>query len=308
MASDIQVFDRQLLRRRRDRAAAGIIAHDFLFREVAARLAERLAEVRRDFPLALDLGCHHGCLARALASEGIGAGKIGRLFQSDLSPALANMARARGGGAALVADEEALPFAAASLDLVASNLSLHWVNDLPGCLLQIRRALRPDGLFLAALLGGNSLWELRQALLQAESETSGGAGPRVSPFAELQDAAGLLQRAGFALPLADRDRIAVSYPDAFRLLADLRGMGEANALKTRGRPLTRRALLRAAELYQTAHAREDGKVTATFEVLYLTAWAPVESQPKPLAPGSAQTRLADALGEEERPAGDKVGP
>ena len=299
----IRIFDRALLRRRRDRAAAGIAAYDFLFREVAARLAERLEEVRRAFPLALDLGCHQGCLADALSAPG----KLGCLVQSDLSPAFARAARAAKAAPTLVADEEFLPFASASFDLVVSALTLHWVNDLPGSLIQIRQALKPDGLFLAALLGGASLWELRQALLQAESETRGGAGARVSPFADLQDAAALLQRAGFALPVADRDRITVSYPDAFRLMADLQGMGEANALEARS-PLTRRSLLRAAELYRERHTREDGKVTATFEVLYLTAWAPAASQPKPLTPGSAKNRLAAALGEEERPAGERAKP
>jgi len=303
------LFDRALLRRRRDRAAGKLADHDFLFEEVALRLAERLEEVRRDFPLALDLGSHHGSLARALAPlRALSPDKIGFLVQSDLSPAQARLAAATG-NPALAADEEFLPFAAGSLDLAVSNLSLHWVNDLPGCLLQIRQALKPDGLFLAALLGGATLTELRQALLQAESEIEGGAGPRVSPFADLQDAAGLLQRAGFALPVADRDRIEVSYPDAFRLLADLRGMGEANVLAARSpRPLTRRSLLRAAEIYQAAHARPDGKIVATFEVLYLTAWAPAADQPQPLRPGSATARLAEALGEEERKAGEKAKP
>jgi SAM-dependent methyltransferase len=304
-----QLFDRALLRRRRDRAAERLADHDFLFEEVAARLAERLQEVRRDFPLALDLGSHHGCLARALAPlRAQSPDKIGYLVQSDLSPAQARLAAATG-NPALAADEEFLPFAAGKLDLAVSNLSLHWVNDLPGCLIQIRQALKPDGLFLAALLGGETLRELRQVLLQAESETQGGAGLRVSPFADLQDAAGLLQRAGFALPVADRDRIEVSYLDAFRLLADLRGMGEANALAERSpRPLTRRSLLRAAEIYQETHSRPDGKITASFEVLYLTAWAPAADQPQPLRPGSAKTRLAEALGEEERKAGEKAKP
>lgn len=310
-----KVFDRSLLRRRRDRAAAKITQHDFLFEEVADRLAERVEEVRRDFPLALDLGCHHGCLARALGPlRAQTPQKIGHLLQSDISLAQAKLAAKAGANVtgtapSLVADEEFLPFGASCLDLVISNLSLHWANDLPGSLIQIRHALKPDGLFLGALLGGASLWELRQVLLQAESETEGGAGPRVSPFADLQDAAGLLQRAGFALPLADRDRITVTYPDIFRLLADLRGMGEANALAARSNhPLTRRSLLRAAELYQTAHSGPDGKIAATFEILYLTAWTPSESQPQPLKPGSATTRLADALGETEQKTGDRVKP
>jgi NADH dehydrogenase [ubiquinone] 1 alpha subcomplex assembly factor 5 len=308
---DIRIFDRALLRRRRDRAAAGISAYDFLFREVAERLAERLEEVRRSFPLALDLGCHHGCLASALGSRG----GIGRLVQSDLSPAYAVAARnatadskARGAKIltpTLAADEEFLPFADGCFDLVLSSMVLHWANDLPGSLIQIRRALRPDGLFLGAMLGGATLGELRQALLQAEAEADAGASPRISPFAELRDAAALLQRASFALPVADIDRITVSYPDALSLMRDLRGMGESNVLRARRRkPLRRQTLLRAAEIYHQRHRRGDGKVVATFDVLFLTGWAPDASQPRPLRPGSAKTRLAEALGTEEHKTGE----
>ena len=317
---DIRIFDRALLRRRRDRAAAGISAYDFLFREVAERLAERLEEVRRSFPLALDLGCHHGCLASALGSRG----GICRLVQSDLSPAYAvaarnatagseargetNLNKARGAKfltPTLAVDEEFLPFADGCFDLVLSSLVLHWANDLPGSLIQIKRALRPDGLFLGAMLGGATLGELRQALLQAEAEADAGASPRISPFAELHDAASLLQRAGFALPVADIDRITVSYPDALSLMRDLRGMGESNVLRARRRkPLRRQTLLRAAEIYHQRHRRGDGKVVATFEVLFLTGWAPDASQPRPLRPGSAKTRLADALGTEEHKTGE----
>ena len=326
---DIRIFDRALLRRRRDRAAAGVSAYDFLFREIAERLAERLEEVRRSFPLALDLGCHHGCLASALGWRG----GIERLVQSDLSPAYAVAARnatagseARGETAGseaqgvknpikmrgaknltptLAADEELLPFADGCFDLVLSSLVLHWANDLPGSLIQIKRALRPDGLFLGAMLGGATLGELRQALLQAETEADAGASPRISPFAELHDAASLLQRAGFALPVADIDRITVSYPDAFSLMRDLRGMGESNVLRARRRkPLRRQTLLRAADIYQQRHARGDGKIVATFEVFFLTGWAPDTSQPRPLRPGSAKTRLAEALGTEEHKTGE----
>ena len=308
---DIRNFDRALLRRRRDRAAAGVSAYDFLFREIAERLAERLEEVRRSFPLALDLGCHHGCLASALGWRG----GIERLVQSDLSPAYAVAARNATAGSeargaknltpTLAADEELLPFADGCFDLVLSSLVLHWANDLPGSLIQIKRALRPDGLFLGAMLGGATLGELRQALLQAETEADAGASPRISPFAELHDAASLLQRAGFALPVADIDRITVSYPDALSLMRDLRGMGESNVLRARRRkPLRRQTLLRAADIYQQRHARGDGKIVATFEVFFLTGWAPDTSQPRPLRPGSAKTRLAEALGTEEHKTGE----
>jgi len=307
MDERIEVFDRRAVRRHRERAAETLVAHDFLLREVGDRLAERLDDVTRKFPLALDLGCHDGALGRALGGCG-GRGGIETLVQSDLSPAMARKA-ADGDHPALAADEEALPFAEASFDAVFSLLSLHWVNDLPGALIQVCRALKPDGLFLAAMLGGETLKELRAALLEAEVEIEGGAGPRVSPFADVRDLGALLQRAGFALPVADVDDIEVSYPDALRLMADLRGMGEANAVADRRKGFSRRAtLMRAAELYAERHAGSDGRVPATFQVIYLTAWAPHESQPQPLAPGSAKTRLAAALESKERSAGETADP
>ncbi len=297
-------FQRAAVRRHRDRAARSLPQHEFLLREIGERLADRLDDVNRSFPCALDLGCHHGVLADGLR----GRGGVERLVQCELSETLARSA-ARGGQPALVGDEEQLPFAAGSFDLALSLLSLHWVNDLPGCLLQLRQALKPDGLLLAALFGGETLHELRSALLEAESEVEGGASPRVSPFVDLRDAAGLLQRAGFALPVADLDRITVTYPNALALMRDLRGMGEANAVAERRRGLSRRAtLLRAAALYEARFAGRDDRLPATFDVIYLTGWAPDESQPKPLRPGSARTPLAEALDAVERPAGDKARP
>jgi SAM-dependent methyltransferase len=296
-----RLFDRRAVRRHRDRAAPTIGRHDFLFAEIAERLADRLTDINRSWPLAVDLGCHAGTLARILGRRG----GIERLVQCDLSPAMAR----RTGGVAVVADEEALPFAPGSLDAVLSVLSLHWVNDLPGALVQIRRALKPDGLFLAALLGGESLGELREALIEAELAEEGGASPRVSPMADLRDGAGLLQRAGFALPVGDSDRIQVTYPDALALMRELRGMGETNALAERRRqPLRRATLARAAEIYARRFSETDGRVRATFEVIYLTGWAPHETQQRPLRPGSASTRLAAALGTVETPAGDKATP
>jgi NADH dehydrogenase [ubiquinone] 1 alpha subcomplex assembly factor 5 len=288
MTDPITIFDRRAVRRHRDRAAPGLGAHDFLFTEVAERLSERLDDVTRRFPVALDLGCHTGEMGRQLA----GRGGIERLIQSDLSSKMA----ARAGPLALAADEEALPFADASLDLVLSSLSLHWVNDLPGALLQIRRALKPDGLFLAAMIGGESLIELRDCLLAAELELEGGAAPRVSPFADLPDAGALLQRAGFALPVVDSDRITVTYPHALSLMADLRGMGESNALVERRRNGTRRSTLYAtAATYAERYADADDRIPASFEILYLTAWAPHESQPRPAPRGSGQIDLAASL-------------
>jgi len=231
------------------------------------------------------------------------------------SPLSAGSPRRRGSdrdtGAALdvAADEEALPFADSSLDLVVSGLALQAVNDLPGALLQIRRALRPDGLFLAALLGGDTLAELRQSFAAAESDLEGGASPRVAPFPDLRDMGALLQRAGFALPVVDADRVTVRYASPLNLLRDLRRMGAANPLVERRRvPLRRATLMRAMEVYAGRFADADGKVRATFEIIWLSGWAPHESQQRPLRPGSAAARLADALGTAEHSAGAKPRP
>ena len=316
------VFNRQTVRRHRDRAAAAFGDHDFLFRESAERLSDRLDDVKRGFPLALDLGCHTGQLARALK----GRGGIGTLVQCDLAPAMATEAAqaaaladanalaepralAEAATLALAGDEEWLPFGEGCFDLVMSNLSLHWVNDLPGALVQVCRALKPDGLFLASMLGGETLNELRQALAEAEIAEEGGLSPRVSPMADVRDAGGLLQRAGFALPVADSDTLTVIYPDPMKLMADLRGMGEANALIESRKGFTRpRTLAAAAARYSELFADEKGNVPATFQVITLTGWAPDPSQQQPLKPGSATSRLAEALDTEEISAGEKAKP
>ena len=289
MSGPPRLFDRALHRRRLDRAAAGYAG--FLKRRAAEDLVERLAAVRRDFSVAVDLGARDGAFARALAASDA-ASKVGLLVESDLSAAmLVGRAAVR-----LVADEERLPFAPESLDLVVSSLALHWTNDFVGALIQIRQALKPDGLFLAAMLGGSTLGELRAALTTAELELRGGAGPRVSPFADAFDAAGLLQRAGFALPVVDVDALVARYANLFALMRDLRAFGAANALVERSRkPLRRAVLARAAEIYAERFADSDGRLRATFETVWLTGWAPHESQPKSLRPGSATARLADAL-------------
>lgn len=295
------VFDRASVRRHRDRAATGLAQYDFLLREVADRLADRLLDFARPFPMALDLGCHDG----TFAAVSQGRGGIEHLVQTDLSPAMLSSAK----GHRVVCDEEFLPFATGRFDLVLSNLTLHWINDLPGALVQIRHALKPDGLFLAAILGEETLTELRQSLLAAEAEVSGGASPRVSPFATLRDAGSLMQRAGFALPVIDNDRLTLTYGDPFALMRELRGLGEANAVNQRDRRPARRELFaRAAAHYHDRFADADGRVPATFDVIYLTGWAPHEGQQKPLKPGSAAARLADALGAVEQPAGDKAKP
>jgi SAM-dependent methyltransferase len=209
----------------------------------------------------------------------------------------------------LAAEPEFLPFAPGSFDAVLSVLLLHWVNDLPGALLQLRRALKPDGLLLVSLLGGETLDELRQCLMEAELAEEGGISPRVSPFAELRELGGLLQRAGFAMPVVDSDRLIATYPDALALMRELRLMGEGNATAERRRSFSRRGtLLRAAALYAEKFAGSDGRIPASFEIVTLTAWVPHESQPLPLRPGSAKTRLATALGSVEQSAGDKATP
>lgn len=282
------VFDRRLLRRRRERAAPHLGAVDFLIRHVAEHLVERLGDVRRRFPVALELGAHTGQLARALA----GREQVGDLVQADLAPAMVRRLE----GPRLVADEEALPFGADRFDLVVSGFSLHWVNDLPGTLAQIRYALKPDGLFLAAVPGGGTLAELREALMLAELELSEGASPRVSPFVDVRDAGALLQRAGFALPVVDLDTLTVTYDHPLKLLAELRAMGEASALAERGTaPLTRATLMRAAEIYGERFADARGRVPATFRVLTLTGWKPDPSQPQPIRRGSGRVDLAEAL-------------
>ncbi|BBK45083.1 SAM-dependent methyltransferase [Allostella vacuolata] len=282
----MRVFDRRAVRHHRERAAAAFAAHAFLFEEVAQRLADRLDDVRRQFATILDLGARGGVMARALAARG------GDPFvvHADLSPRLV-----AGLPHPVVADAEALPFAG-GFDLVVSCLDLHWINDLPGALVQVRRALRPDGLFLATFFGGDTLNELREAWLAAEIEVEGGAGPRVSPMADGRDAGALLQRAGFALPVVDSDRITVTYADPVTLMRDLRGMGETNAVDLRRRGGTRRdTLFRAAEIYAERFGDGDGRVRATFEIITMTGWAPHASQPKALKPGSAAFRLAEAL-------------
>jgi SAM-dependent methyltransferase len=278
-----QIFDRRLLRQRLARALASAgAAPDFLMLRAADDLADRLGGVRRDFPRSLDLGSPSPHFALTVAASG--------------RPAPLRAASLPGPGVDVVAEEEALPFAPASFDLVVSGFALQWVNDLPGALAQVRRMLAPDGLFLACFPGGASLVELRVALAEAEAEIRGGASPRVSPFVDLRDLGGLLQRAGFALPVTDVDSFTLRYDSLFGLIAELRAMGAANALIERSRhPLRRAILMRAAEIYAERFADPDGRVRATFELVWLSGWAPHESQQKPLAPGSAQMRLADAL-------------
>ncbi len=292
------LFDRAALRARRARAAGNFAAHDFLYREIADRLADRLDDVVRQFPVALDLGTRGGLLAEVLGRRG----GIETLVRLDLSPGFVTP------GPGVVGDEEFLPFATASFDLIFSVLGLHWVNDLPGALLQINRALRPDGLFVGAFFGGATLMELSDALRRAESEVEGALSPRTAPLADLRDAAGLMQRAGFALPVVDSEIVTVTYADPFALMRELRGMAETNVSAERRRRFSRRAtLFRAAEIYMADHAGPDGRIPATFEVITVMGWHPAANQQQPARRGSANARLADALDAIEHSTGEKPG-
>jgi SAM-dependent methyltransferase len=295
------IFDRALLTKRRDRAAAGASRHEFLLERVADDFAERLSATQRRFKIALNLGAYHGLIGRRLRwTPGVEI-----VIDMELAPRLL----AQCGPLRVRADEEALPFRDQSLDLAVSGLALQFVNDLPGVLIQIRRALKADGLLLAALLGGSTLSELRQVLIAAEEEMEGGASPRVAPFADVQDLGALLQRTGFALPVVDTDVVSVTYSDPLALMRELRAMGATNALSARRRaPLRPQTLMRALQIYRERFGLTDGRIPATFEIITLTAWAPHESQQQPLRPGTARVRLADALGTVEQSAGDTAKP
>ncbi|HEY0235637.1 MAG TPA: methyltransferase domain-containing protein [Afipia sp.] len=266
-------FDRVLLEQRQRRARA-LGAEFFLLERVTDDMAERLGAVLRTFSQGVDIGTPTDAVTQALAP---------------LAKSIARIALPQ-------SDSDALPLAPASLDLAVSALALQFVNDLPGTLAQIRRALRPDGLFMAALAGGDTLTELRQSFAAAETEIEGGLSPRIAPMIEVRDAGSLLQRAGFALPVTDVDRIVVRYDNAFALMRDLRRMGATNILIERRRvPLRRATLLRMAEIYSERFADPDGRVRATFDIVWMSGWAPHDSQPKPLKPGSGKMSLEEAV-------------
>jgi len=290
------IFDRKILRARRERAAPGLPEHDFLFRHAAADVAERLAGINRRFARVLELGGRGGVFFDIWRPDVPPELTV----STDLSLAMARRAAARGIPAA-AADEEHLPFAEGAFDLVVSILSLHAVNDLPGALIQIRRALKPDGLFVGVFFGPETLGELRESLLTAETACEGGASPRVAPFVDVRELGNLLTRAGLALPVADSERITVRYPSALQLLRDIRGMGEANVLHDRQRkPMRRETLFRMCAEYEAKYAEQDGRLPASFELVHAAGWAPHESQQTPLKPGSATARLAEALNARQR--------
>ena len=290
MTENTQLFDRKLLAENRRRALRlAVPGADFLMRAVASDLSDRLAAILRDFDVAVDLGTFGEHVGDALSQNN----RIKSVFRASglIAPHTA-------AAPSLVGDEEAIPFGDNTLDLVVSALALQFVNDLPGTFAQIRRALRPDGLFIAAFLGGDTLFELRSALMDAEIELLGGASPRVLPAVSVRDAGALLQRAGFALPVTDRDVLTVRYDTIFDLMRDLRAMGATNCLvDRRSAPTPRTVFLRAGELYAERYADPDGRIRATFEVISMSGWAPHESQQQPLKPGSAKMRLADAIGD-----------
>lgn len=291
-----RLFDRRLrdIRRRRAHRLA-VDGADFLLRAAADDLTGRLDAVQRRFALAADIGSATPYLAERLA----GTGRAARVIRLD------GLAEARPD---IVADADLLPLGPASVDLAVSALALQWSDDLPGVLAQVCRVLRPDGLFLAVLAGGDTLIELREALTAAEAEIAGGASPRVIPFVRLADMAGLMQRAGFALPVVDREVLTVRYASARRLMHDLRAMGATSPLVARSRrPLSRAILARAEAVYAERFADPDGRLRATFDLISASGWAPHDSQQRPLKPGTAARRLADALGTEEQSAGEKAG-
>lgn len=287
------IFDRAQIKRQRDRSTSHI-DHHFLFGWAIKQIEERLDVVRRQFPVCVQIGAR----GPSISAANFG---IENQFILDTSSVLL-----KGKENTLLADEEFWPFAPKSLDLIVSALSLHTVNDLPGALLQINRSLKSDGLFVAAILGGETLLELRQCLQEAELELSGGVTPRVAPFADKPQMGALLQRAGFALPVVDSEIITVTYDSIYPLMQDLRLMGEGNAIAARSKKFATRALFhRAGELYAQKFSDPDGRIRASFEVIFLLGWAPHESQQKPLKPGSAKTRLADFLQTEEIGTGEK---
>ena len=285
----MKIFDRGLVLRHRERAAPNFSRHNFLFAEVGDQLVDRLGEIKRRFETVLDLGGHDGYVARKVqALPG-----VDRVICCDLSRSMLALAQ----GERIVVDEEYLPFKHGYFSLILSNLSLHWVNDLPGSLVQIRQSLKADGFFLASVFGGQTLRELREAFSEAEKARGADPSPRISPFMDIRDAGSLLQRSGFSLPAVVTETLTVHFDSAYALLRDLKGMGESNALLSRSqasKDLFKDAMRQYHERFQT----EEGKVFASFEILYLSGWAPDPSHPRALPRGSARMSLKDVLKEQ----------
>lgn len=281
------VFDRTALIHKRNRAYQNISAYNFLWDWTGTQICDRLQDVKRKFPLALEIGTR---TPNAHLNEWKHISDIQHLFHLDL------IVPPHSASPLVIGDEEALPFGSETLDLIISNLTLHSVNDLPGALIQIRRALKPDGLFCAAMFGGETLWQFKEAFHHTELSLKGGLSPHIFPFADKQQMGGLMQRAGYALPVVDSDIITVTYSDIYKLMHDLRGMGEGNIISARNKTYYGRDFFEEANTYYKEHFSDaEGKLEAHFEIIFLIGWAPHESQQKPLRPGSAKTRLADAL-------------
>lgn len=283
-----QIFDRQRLISGRKRAQGRFKDHGFLCDYAAAQLTDRLLDIRRSFKCGVLFG-NDRISEQDLQAVCRNAGNPD-LLRLDIVDSESDV----------IATEEELPFGKNTLDLIVSHLNLHTLNDLPGALIQMNYALKPDGLFIGSMFGGETLYELRQVLMRTETELKGGVSPRVLPFADKQQMGALLQRAGFALPVVDCDIITVTYPDLQALADDLRGMGEGNIISDRPKTYPGRAFFeRARDIYHEDFSDADGRLEATFEIIYLIGWAPHDSQQQPLRPGSAENNLADALGATE---------
>lgn len=294
------IFDTDCARIRNERRARNFQKYDFLFDWSGKHLIERLSDIKRAYDNTAIIGFKQGTdFFQTLQDDD----RLENIYAMGDTPALRPENK---GVRTALASPEILPFKTDSMDLALCNLNLHGVNDLPGMLAQTQTMLKPDGLFLGSLFGGETLQELRSVLMTAEMEISGGVSPRISPFATKQDMGALMQRTGYALPVIDSEIVTVTYDNAFKLFEDLRGMGESNILQNRSKTMSRRQIFfRAAELYTQHYAEADGRIVATFEIIFLLGWAPHESQQKPLRPGSAQNRLADALKTKEIKTGDK---
>lgn len=289
-SNSITIFDRKSIQNRRKRCAHSFSDHDFLFSWAEEQIFDRLDVVKRDFPSVVHIGGRHSSDFSTRMQKQVNAESFYTMDSADGD---------------IIAEEDFLPLKPGSIDLITSTLNLHSVNDLPGALLQIRKALKPDGLFVAALFGGETLHELRQSLMHSEIALKGGASPRVFPFADKQDMGALLQRGGFALPVVDSDIVTVTYDTMFKLMHDLRGMGESNTIAERSRSNPGKMFfMEAAKHYAENFAESDGRIVASFEVVFLLGWAPHESQQQPLKPGSAKNRLADALQTDEIKTGE----
>lgn len=297
--SDVVVFDRDLIALRRARAKAAFANHDFLFLWGKEQLSERLLDINRDFPNVLQIGSRGGFIKNEHP-------KLSKnIVTFDLCPAPIDDVTCPDVYHYIQGDEEFLPIVPKTMDLVISNLNLHSTNDLPGTLLQIRKTLKDDGMFLATMLGGETLYELREAMAVTEQDLLGETSAHIFPFADKTQMGGLLFRAGLALPVIDSDIITVTYENVFKLMTDLRGMGESNTiLKRSKKPLTKEFFIRLAQNYRERYSDEGGRIKASFEVIFLLGWAPHKSQQKPLPPGSAKLSLAEALGATEIKLGD----